>query len=52
MEGSYGTLREWSRGARVPAAPNVERIALSLERRARMLLELSNKLRRVVGRDA
>ena len=50
MEGSYGTLREWSRGARVPADPSVERIATSLEARAQVLLRLSERLRSAVAR--
>jgi ribosome-binding protein aMBF1 (putative translation factor) len=45
MEGSYGTLREWSRGARVPTDASVERIAASLEARARILLQLVERLR-------
>jgi ribosome-binding protein aMBF1 (putative translation factor) len=50
MEGSYGTLREWSRGARVPTDASVERIAASLEARARILVDLSERLRRAVAR--
>ncbi len=50
MEGSYGTLREWSRGARVPTDTSVERIATSLEARARMLVDLAERLRRAVAR--
>ena len=50
MEGSYGTLREWSRGARVPTDASVERIAASLEARARMLVDLAERLRRAVAR--
>jgi transcriptional regulator with XRE-family HTH domain len=50
MEGSYGTLREWSRGARVPTDASVERIAGSLEARARMLIDLAERLRRAVAR--
>lgn len=49
MDGSYGTVREWSRGARTPTDASVERIAVSLERRGRMLLELAERLRRVVA---
>lgn len=50
MEGSYGTLREWSRGARVPTDASVERIAASLEARARMLVDLAERLRRATAR--
>jgi transcriptional regulator with XRE-family HTH domain len=50
MEGSYGTLREWSRGARVPADASVERIATSLEARARILMNYAERLRRVAAR--
>lgn len=50
MEGSYGTLREWSRGARVPTDKSVERIAASLEDRAQILLEIAERLRRAVAR--
>jgi ribosome-binding protein aMBF1 (putative translation factor) len=50
MEGSYGTLREWSRGARVPTDTSVERIAASLEARARILVDLAERLRRAVAR--
>jgi hypothetical protein len=50
MEGSYGTLREWSRGARVPTDASVERIAASLEARARILVDLADRLRRAVER--
>jgi transposase-like protein len=50
MEGSYGTLREWSRGARVPADASVERIATSLEARAQMLVELAERLRSAIRR--
>jgi transcriptional regulator with XRE-family HTH domain len=50
MEGSHGTLREWSRGARVPSDANVERIAASLEARARMLLDFAEALRVSVAR--
>lgn len=50
MDGSYGTLREWSRGARVPTDASVERIAASLEARARMLVDLAERLRRAVAR--
>lgn len=46
MEGSYGTVREWSRGARIPSDASVERIAASLERRARTLVEIAERLRR------
>lgn len=49
MDGSYGTLREWSRGARIPTDASVERIAMSLEARARILLQLAERLRRAVG---
>jgi ribosome-binding protein aMBF1 (putative translation factor) len=49
MEGSYGTLREWSRGARVPTDASVERIATSLEHRARILLQLTARLRGAVA---
>jgi ribosome-binding protein aMBF1 (putative translation factor) len=51
MEGSYGTLREWSRGARNPTDENVERIAASLESRARILLQLAEQLRNAVGQE-
>lgn len=47
MEGSYGTLREWSRGARIPTDASVERIAGSLEHRADTLLKLAERLRKV-----
>lgn len=50
MEGSYGTLREWSRGARIPTDASVERIAASLEARARILIDLAEGLRRAVAR--
>lgn len=50
MEGSYGTLREWSRGARVPTDASVERIAASLEHRAQTLVKLAEHLRRAVAR--
>jgi transcriptional regulator with XRE-family HTH domain len=50
MEGSYGTIREWARGARVPTDASAERIAASLERRAEMLLKLSERVRRAVVR--
>ena len=49
MDGSYGTLREWSRGARIPTDASVERIATSLEARARILMQLAERLRRAVG---
>ncbi len=49
MEGSYGTVREWSRGARTPTDASVERIAASLERRARTLQRIAAQLRRVVA---
>lgn len=49
MTGSYGTLREWSRGARVPTDASVERIATSLEGRARILLQLAERLRHAIG---
>ena len=49
MEGSYGTVREWSRGARIPTNSSVERIAASLESRARMLLRLAQRLRKAVS---
>lgn len=51
MEGSYGTLREWSRGARVPTDSSVERIAASLEARARILVDLAERLRAVARRN-
>ncbi len=50
MEGSYGTVREWSRGARIPTNSSVERIAASLESRARKLLRLAQRLREAVSR--
>jgi ribosome-binding protein aMBF1 (putative translation factor) len=50
MEGSYGTLREWSRGARVPTDTSVERIAESLEARARMILLFVDKLRKATAK--
>jgi ribosome-binding protein aMBF1 (putative translation factor) len=50
MEGSYGTLREWSRGARVPTDASVGRIATSLEARARILVDLAEGLRRAIAR--
>lgn len=49
MEGSYGTVREWSRGARTPTNASVERIAASLEQRSHVLLQLATKLREAVG---
>lgn len=49
MEGSYGTLREWSRGARVPTDASVERIAASLEAKARILIGLAERLRRAIA---
>lgn len=48
MEGSYGTVREWSRGARTPTDTSVERIAASLERRARALMVIVDRLRNAV----
>lgn len=50
MDGSYGTVREWSRGARVPTDASVERIADSLEERARMLMKFAGQLRTAVAR--
>lgn len=50
MDGSYGTVREWSRGARVPTDASVERIAASLESRASMLLQLATRLRASIDR--
>jgi transcriptional regulator with XRE-family HTH domain len=50
MEGSYGTIREWSRGARVPTDESVERIAASLDRRARMLQQFAARLREEIAR--
>jgi ribosome-binding protein aMBF1 (putative translation factor) len=52
MEGSYGTVREWSRGARTPSDTNVERIAESLEGRARTLQQIAARLRRAIGEKA
>lgn len=49
MEGSYGTVREWSRGARTPTDGSVERIAASLEGRARTLREIAERLRRAIA---
>lgn len=49
MEGSYGTVREWSRGARTPTNASVERIAASLEKRAKVLLRLAERLRETVA---
>jgi transcriptional regulator with XRE-family HTH domain len=49
MEGSYGTVREWSRGARTPTDASVERIAASLEGRARTLQRIAERLRRTIG---
>jgi len=49
MEGSYGTVREWSRGARTPTDASVERIAASLEGRARTLREIAERLRRAIA---
>lgn len=49
MEGSYGTVREWSRGARTPTDASVERIAASLERRARMLHQIAERLRQAIA---
>jgi len=50
MDGSYGTVREWSRGARTPTDASVERIAASLEARAKTLLLLAGRLRQTVAR--
>ena len=47
MGGSYGTLREWSRGARTPTGDNVDRIADAFETRARLLLDLAARMRQV-----
>ena len=49
MEGSYGTVREWSRGARTPSDASVEQIAASLEGRARTLQQISERLRQVIA---
>lgn len=49
MEGSYGTVREWSRGARTPSDASVERIAASLEGRARSLQQIAARLRRTIA---
>lgn len=49
MDGSYGTVREWSRGARTPTDASVERIAASLEGRARTLQQIANRLRQVIA---
>lgn len=49
MGGSYGTLREWSRGARTPSDENVGRIADAFERRARRLLEIARRMRQTIG---
>lgn len=43
--GSYGTLREWARGARTPSDENVSRIASGLEARAEKLRDLAQELR-------
>ncbi len=51
MGGSYGTVREWSRGARVPTDANVERITVTLERRSEILLELARTLRNSIKRS-
>ncbi|CAN5888401.1 MAG: helix-turn-helix transcriptional regulator [Gemmatimonadetes bacterium] len=48
MGGSYGTLREWSRGARTPRDENVRQIADAFERRAQRLLTLAKRLRGTV----
>lgn len=52
MDGSYGTVREWSRGARVPTDASVARIATSLEARARKLLEIAGELRRTIRQQS
>lgn len=49
MEGSYGTVREWSRGARTPSDASVERIAASLEERARSLQQIAHRLRQAIA---
>lgn len=49
MEGSYGTVREWSRGARTPTDASVERIAASLEGRARTLQQIAHRLRQSIA---
>lgn len=49
MEGSYGTVREWSRGARRPSDASVERIAASLEERARTLQRIAEGLREAIS---
>lgn len=46
MGGSYGTLREWSRGARLPTDESVQRIAAAFEARGKKLMELAAKMRR------
>lgn len=49
MDGSYGTVREWSRGARTPTDASVERIAASLEGRARTLQRIAERLRQTIA---
>jgi transcriptional regulator with XRE-family HTH domain len=49
MGGSYGTLREWSRGARNPSDENIQRIAAAYETRARRLLALAERMRKAAG---
>ena len=51
MGGSYGTLREWSRGARVPTGENVGRIATALRKRAERLQALAKDLEKAAGEE-
>jgi hypothetical protein len=46
MEGSYGTLRQWAVGSRVPTPENMARIAAALEMRAKLLVRLAADLRK------
>jgi ribosome-binding protein aMBF1 (putative translation factor) len=50
MNGSYGTMREWSRGARTPTNASAERIATSLERRASIIMLIAERLRDAIAR--
>jgi transcriptional regulator with XRE-family HTH domain len=49
--GSYGTVREWSRGARTPTAENVGRLADAFDRRADLLRELAGRMRGAATSD-
>lgn len=46
---SYGALRGWAIGRRVPDAESVERLGSALRRRAERLQELAKQLERTSG---